>query len=125
TARARKTCWQVREPVRRGCTGSFLFPAANSMKAGAIVAVLVLLSAMNSGAGAAPDRVRVNAWTTPHVLTISDGGDPNTLNPHLTQSAVVANLREMTMAWLVRWNKRNQPYPELAMEVPTRANGGV
>ena len=68
---------------------------------------------------------RSNAWTRPHVLTIADGGDVATLNPHLAQSAPVANLSEMTMAWLVKWDERNRPYPELATEVPTKANGGV
>jgi peptide/nickel transport system substrate-binding protein len=68
---------------------------------------------------------RVNAWTTPHVLTISDAGDVNTLNPHLGLTAEVANLSEMTMAWLVKWDENNRPYPELATEVPTKANGGV
>ena len=29
------------------------------------------------------------------------------------------------MAWLVKWDEHNQPYPELAIEVPTRSNGGV
>lgn len=65
------------------------------------------------------------AMTVPHVLTISDAGDVSTLNPHLAQSAAVANLSEMTMAWLVRWDKYNQPYPELATEIPSQANGGV
>jgi peptide/nickel transport system substrate-binding protein len=59
------------------------------------------------------------------VLTISDGGDVNTLNPHLGQSAAVANLSEMTMAWLIKWDEHNRPYPELATEVPTQTNGGV
>jgi len=36
---------------------------------------------------------RANAWTTPHVLTISDGGDVTTLNPHLSTFASTANLR--------------------------------
>ena len=31
----------------------------------------------------------------------------------------------MTMAWLVKWDENNNPYPELATEVPTKANGGV
>jgi len=68
---------------------------------------------------------RVNAWTTPHVLTISDAADVNTLNPHFGQGAAPANLSEMTMAWLIKWDEHNQPYPELATEVPTQANGGV
>lgn len=69
--------------------------------------------------------LRANAWTKPHVLTISDGGDVNTLNPHLGQFAAVANLSEMTMAWLVKWDEHNRPYPELATAVPSRSNGGV
>ncbi|HEV3155581.1 MAG TPA: peptide ABC transporter substrate-binding protein [Candidatus Baltobacteraceae bacterium] len=65
------------------------------------------------------------SWTTPHVLVISDAGDPNTLNPHFGQSAPVANLSELTMAWLVRWDTHNRPYPELATQIPTRENGGI
>lgn len=64
-------------------------------------------------------------WTTPHVLTISDASDPDSLNPHIGTSAPTANLSEMTMAWLVRWDARNQPIPELATEIPSRTNGGV
>ena len=29
------------------------------------------------------------------------------------------------MAWLIKWDKNNNAYPELATEVPTQANGGV
>ena len=87
-------------------------------------AVLVLSAGATSGGAQAADA-RINAWTTPHVLTISDGGDVNTLNPHFAQSAAVANLSEMTMAWLVKWDEHNQPYPELATDVPTRKNGGI
>jgi len=68
---------------------------------------------------------RVNSWTTPHVLTISDGDALTTLNPHLAQSAPVANLSELTMAWLIRWDEHNRAYPELATAVPSTANGGV
>ncbi len=96
------------------------------------VALLLLLTAALPAAcsGARGQEVttangRDNGWTTPHVLTIADGGDVTTLNPHLSQFASTANLSEMTMAWLVRWDERNQPYPELATEVPTKANGGV
>jgi peptide/nickel transport system substrate-binding protein len=89
-------------------------------------ALLVALLPVRTDAGGSQDSAgRVNSWTTPHVLTISDAGDVNTLNPHLGLTATVANLSELTMAWLVRWDKHNQPYPELALEVPTKANGGV
>ncbi len=89
------------------------------------LALATLISLASTGASGLCADGRVNAWTTPHVLTISDGGDVNTLNPHLEQFATVANLSEMTMAWLIRWDEHNQPYPELATQVPTRANGGV
>ncbi|MBV8491772.1 MAG: peptide ABC transporter substrate-binding protein [Candidatus Eremiobacteraeota bacterium] len=88
------------------------------------LAALILLPAC-SRVNAASAETRANAWTTPHVLTISDGGDADTLNPHLTQFATTANLSELTMAWLIRWDAHNVPYPELATEVPTQANGGV
>jgi len=83
---------------------------------------LALAAACLISAAAKP---RSNAWTTPHVLTISDGGTVNTLNPHLEQDAPVANLSELTQAWLLRWDEHNRPYPELALAIPSRANGGV
>lgn len=85
----------------------------------------LLAGANADGSGTPGSAGRVNAWTTPHVLTISDAGSLNTLNPHLEWDAPVANLSELTMAWLVRWDERNRPYPELATQVPTRENGGV
>lgn len=95
------------------------------IRAALAAALLFLAGAWAWHRAAASPQQRSNHWTTPHVLTISDAGDPNTLNPHLGQSAPVANLSEMTMAWLVRWDERNRPYPELATEIPTRENGGV
>ncbi|HLJ83604.1 MAG TPA: peptide ABC transporter substrate-binding protein [Candidatus Eremiobacteraceae bacterium] len=86
-------------------------------------AMLVLLCAKADGAHGS--AVRTGTAATPHVLTISDAGDVNTLNPHFGSTAAVANLSEMTMAWLIKWDEHNQPYPELATQVPTRANGGV
>ena len=98
-----------------------------SLRKSGALALGVALLVSNSGEvkGEPSASARSNAWTTPHVLTISDGGDVDTLNPHLGQSAAVANLTEMTMAWLLKWDEHNQPYPELATEVPTRTNGGV
>jgi peptide/nickel transport system substrate-binding protein len=84
----------------------------------------LLLSAC-SKAGGTLHAAGADAWTTPHVLTISDGGDVNTLNPHFATSAAVVNLSEMTMAWLIKFDRHNQLYPELATEVPTQTNGGV
>ena len=88
-----------------------------------IVMVSILIALTCAPGGTANERT--NAWTTPHVLTIADGGDVSTLNPHVGQFATVANLSELTMAWLLRFDEHNQLYPELATQVPTQANGGV
>ena len=91
-------------------------------KGAALALGTLLLPSIFFRAGDAHDAAR---HANPHVLTISDGGDLDTLNPHLSQFAPVANLSEMTMAWLVKWDEHNRPYPELATEVPTKTNGGV
>jgi peptide/nickel transport system substrate-binding protein len=97
-------------------------------KSAALALATVLVLSISTGASGTPAAGRVNSWSTPHVLTISDGIGVGitTLNPHLASgSAQVANLSELTMAWLLRWNEHNEPYPELATEVPTKANGGI
>jgi peptide/nickel transport system substrate-binding protein len=87
-----------------------------------IVCIVAIVYVWGRTALATPANVPTSAA---HVLTISDGGDLMTLNPHLAWNAPVANLSELTMAWLVRWDERNQPYPELATAIPTRQNGGI
>ncbi len=77
-------------------------------------------------AGGTAEGGRANSWTQPHVLSMSSGaGDVSTLNPHLGQFVDIFYMASMTMAWLVKWDENNNPYPELATEVPTKANGGV
>ena len=77
-----------------------------------------------TGGATAPGE-RVNAFTKPHLLTMADAGDINTLNPHLGQVVDVGYISQMTMAWLIKFDQQNRPYPELATEVPTQSNGGV
>ena len=100
------------------------FSCRGSLSVIAAIATLVALGGC-AKEGTATGDARVNAWTTPHVLTISDAGDINTLNPHFSQLSDVANLSSMTMAYLVKFDEHNLPYPELATEVPTQTNGGV
>ncbi|MGH7749222.1 MAG: ABC transporter substrate-binding protein, partial [Candidatus Dormibacteria bacterium] len=69
--------------------------------------------------------VRRNAFTVPHVLRFADGEDVAGLNPHLVQQTSLSLLSSLTAAWLVKINHENQPVPELATEVPTKANGGI
>jgi peptide/nickel transport system substrate-binding protein len=88
------------------------------------LAAATLCACTKSGAGAGIGG-RTNGWTQPHVLRFSDAGDVNTLNPHLGQFADIGYLSSMTMAYLIKWDENNRPYPELATQIPTQSNGGV
>lgn len=66
-----------------------------------------------------------NPWTIPHVLRFSTGADIGSLNPHLDSQTTVGFLSSMTMAWLVKFDRHDRPYPELAVAVPSQSNGGV
>ncbi len=64
--------------------------------------------------------------TNAHYLTIADGsGDIPTLNPHLFTEAPIGYIAQMTQGYLVKYDSRNLPYPELVTVVPTQANGGI
>ncbi len=76
-------------------------------------------------AGPAGKNGRLNAWTVPHVLRYATGEDFSTLNPLLNQQTTLSLMSSLTMAWLIKWNVHDRPYPELATEVPTKADGGV
>ena len=88
-----------------------------------VVAALVLCAC--SKASAPTEGGRVNSWTTPHVLRYTDAADIGTLNPMFSQEVTLQYMSSLTAAFLVKWNHHNLPYPELATEVPTQANGGV
>jgi peptide/nickel transport system substrate-binding protein len=64
-------------------------------------------------------------YTIPHVLRYATGEDIVGLNPHLNQQLTLAFMSSNTMAWLVKYDRRDDPVPELALAVPTRANGGI
>ena len=88
------------------------------------IAGLFALSAC-SKTGGGPASSGRNPWTTPHVLRYATAEDINALNPHLATSATVNLMAQLTMAYLIKWDEHNLPYPELATDVPTQANGGV
>jgi peptide/nickel transport system substrate-binding protein len=68
---------------------------------------------------------RSNSFTIPHVLRIAMDEDVPTLNPWFSSTMAVNSVAEMTMAYLFRYNRQNQPQPELATLSPTRLNGGI
>lgn len=92
------------------------------------LALCVLFAACSKAGGPQPagSAGRVNSFTRPHVLRYTTApGDISTLNPHLGQETDLFMLSQLTMAWLIRFDEHNEPYPELATQVPTKANGGV
>ncbi|HEY0614532.1 MAG TPA: peptide ABC transporter substrate-binding protein [Candidatus Elarobacter sp.] len=77
-----------------------------------------------AGAAQAPRAAR-HPYTIPHVLRYATGEDIVGLNPHLVQQLTVSYMSSNTMAWLVKYDRRNDPVPELATEVPSLRNHGV
>ena len=69
--------------------------------------------------------MHVVAATRPHVLRFATGEDVPTLNPLLALSDVVANLTEMTGAFVFETGRGNRLTPELALLIPTQKNGGI
>lgn len=66
-----------------------------------------------------------NSFTQAHTLRYATAEDISSLNPHLSQQTTLGLMSSLTMAFLIKWDHQNQPIPELATEVPTKANGGV
>jgi peptide/nickel transport system substrate-binding protein len=91
----------------------------------ASAAALVALAVTACGAPQAASEGGRHPWTTPHVLRYATAEDIVGLNPHLNQQVTLSFMSSLTMAWLVRYDRRNKPVPELATAVPTLANGGV
>ncbi len=78
----------------------------------------------NPRAIAARTKTRHN-YTIPHTLRYTNAEDISSLNPYLTQDFTLGLLSQLTMAYLVRYDRHNRPIPELATVVPTQQNGGI
>jgi peptide/nickel transport system substrate-binding protein len=89
------------------------------------LAGLIVLAACSKATTGSETTGTRSSWTTPHVLTYATAEDINSLNPHLATATTVNLMSQLTMGYLVKWDEHNMPYPELATEVPTKANGGV
>jgi peptide/nickel transport system substrate-binding protein len=94
------------------------------MRRFAVIAVALVLCACSKASQSAVGG-RINSWTIPHVLRYANAEDISTLNPMFSQEITVGLMSSLTQAYLVKWDEHNLPYPELAAEVPTQANGGV
>lgn len=61
----------------------------------------------------------------PHTLRFTNADDVTTLDPVLSAETTAGLLSQLTMAYLVRYDARNQPIPELVTVVPSQRNGGI
>ncbi len=95
------------------------------VRALALCASALVLAGCSKVHGSGEAGARRNAFTRPHVLRWSDSEDVAGLNPHIVSQANVSWLSELTMAYLVRYGRNNEPVPELATEIPSQRNGGI
>jgi peptide/nickel transport system substrate-binding protein len=94
------------------------------MQPWAAIALVLGLAAAPVAGGTQSEGGR-HPYTVPHVLRFSGAEDITGLNPHLAQQLVVGYMDRLTMAYLLRYDAKNLPIPELATAVPTRKNGGI
>ncbi len=91
-----------------------------------IAAVLLIAFAGCARVGTTGGSQALGPFAHPHSLVIADGaGDIPSLNPHLFTETTLANIVELTMAYLARYDRDNKPTPELATIIPTEENGGI
>ena len=64
-------------------------------------------------------------WGTAHELRIGMLGDPDSLNPLFSYVERQIDLGQLYCETLVTLNDRNQIVPMLALQVPSRGNGGI
>jgi len=121
---------------RLAAAAVLVFVAAGCTKQGGPQQYTTTTTTTTGSAGsvtsAAPPEINTssaeqNSWTRPHVLRMALGAEGvETLNPALTSDTSVSLiLAPLSMGYLIRWDKQNNPIPELITQVPTQKNGGV
>jgi peptide/nickel transport system substrate-binding protein len=93
-------------------------------RAAALVACIAVAACSKTGGTGAGGPAH-NSWTIPHVLRYATAEDISTLNPLLLQQTTLGLMSSLTMAWLIKWDANNHPFPELATEIPSQQNGGI
>jgi peptide/nickel transport system substrate-binding protein len=66
-----------------------------------------------------------HSWTQAHVLRVADISDPDRLNPYLSTMDMVYNLTSLMYSYLVIADNTGRLIGDLAVSVPTLANGGI
>jgi peptide/nickel transport system substrate-binding protein len=89
----------------------------------AIVAGIVGCS--NVRESGAPSGKADASWTVPGVVRVEIQTEPNTLNPLLARDVPEEDVEGAIFDGLVKLDDRGQLVPDLAVAVPSRANGGI
>ena len=66
-----------------------------------------------------------NSFTIPGTLRFSDGEDIAGLNVHIVPQVSVGQLAQLTGGYLIRFDDKWQPYPELLERIPSQKNGDI
>lgn len=82
------------------------------------------LAACTRVAGSGTPGAR-HAWTTPDTLRVGAYEEPDSLNPAITSMSFAGDVFQLIYDGLIRFDERGRPVPDLATEVPSRANGGI
>jgi len=66
-----------------------------------------------------------NPWTVHGVLRVGSYEDLDSLNPIVSTQAFVTDIDQMVFSGLIDYDDHANPVPDVALEVPTSANGGI
>jgi peptide/nickel transport system substrate-binding protein len=90
---------------------------------------LVLLSILTSGCTKIQTSTSLsstsNPWTVHGILRVGSYEDLDSLNPIVSTQAFVTDVDQMVFSGLIDYDEHGNPVPDVALEVPTTANGGI
>jgi peptide/nickel transport system substrate-binding protein len=66
-----------------------------------------------------------NPWTQPGVLRLGEPDEPDNINPMFGHTTAADEVDEMIFSSLLRYDANGNYIPDLALAVPTYANGGI
>ena len=66
-----------------------------------------------------------NPWTIPGTLRLGEPDEPDSLNPLFANSAASDLAFGMIFSYVLRYDQNGNYFPDLALAVPTLANGGI
>ena len=86
--------------------------------------ILVAQTACTHVQSAGPASGR-HDWTTPDTLRVGAYEEPDSLDPAITSMSFASDIFQLIFDGLIRFDDKGRPVPDLATEIPTKANGGI